>query len=49
MGTVANRGVQPQLRRGAASLPQDCSHVGMQGPAWLDVIFKEKSEYDFFW
>lgn len=41
---MANWGVQPQLRRGAASLLQDCSPVGMQGPARLDVIFNEKSE-----
>lgn len=37
MGTVADWGVLPHRMRAAVPQLQDCSHVGMQGPALLDV------------
>lgn len=46
---MTNQGVLLHLMRAAVPQFQDCSHVGIQGPALLDVIFKEKSEILIFY
>lgn len=45
---MAKWGVLPHRMRAAAPQLQNYSHVGMEGPALLDVIFKEKSEILIF-